>query len=150
MSATIDTAATGPGCLEGLVALVTGSSRGIGAAVARRSESGSVVNVTSIAGFTLTGSSIPYAVSKAAADHLTKLLARTLAPAVRVNAVAPGLVRTTLTDSFPGDYIANYEKGIPLGHGAEPDDIARACLSFARPGFATGTVLAVDGGIQLK
>jgi ketoreductase RED2 len=123
MSATIDTAATGPGCLEGLVALVTGSS---------------------------TGSSIPHAVSKAAADHLTKLLARTLAPAVRVNAVAPGLVRTTLTDSFPGDYIANYEEGIPLGHGAEPDDIAPACLSLARPGFATGTVLAVDGGIQLK
>jgi ketoreductase RED2 len=116
----------------------------------RESGDGAIVNVSSIGASTTTGSSIPYSVSKAGADQLTKLLARTLAPEVRVNSVAPGFVRTPLTDSFPPEYIANYEKGIPLGHGGVPDDIAAACLALARPGFATGTVFAVDGGVHVK
>ena len=64
----------------------------------RESGDGAIVNVSSIGASTTTGSSIPYSVSKAGADQLTKLLARTLAPEVRVNSVAPGFVRTPLTD----------------------------------------------------
>ena len=63
----------------------------------RADGGGSVVNVSSVAGVRPTGSSIPYAVSKAALNHLTALLANVCGPEVRVNAVAPGLVRTPWT-----------------------------------------------------
>ena len=63
----------------------------------RASGDGCVVNVSSLAGIRPAGSSIPYAVSKAALNHLTLLLANTVGPAVRVNAVAPGLVDTPWT-----------------------------------------------------
>jgi ketoreductase RED2 len=116
----------------------------------RRSPDGCIVNITSVAGSTTTGNSIPYATSKAAADHLTRLLARTLAPAVRVNAIAPGFVRTALTAAMPADYIATYERGIPLRRGGIPDDIADTCLSIARSRSMTGTVVAIDGGVRVK
>jgi NAD(P)-dependent dehydrogenase (short-subunit alcohol dehydrogenase family) len=89
-------------------------------------------------------------VSKAGADHLTRLLAKALAPDVRVNAVAPGFVKTPLTASLPPDYIEAYERGIPVGHGGEPQDIAEACLFLAASRFTTGTTVAVDGGVRLR
>ena len=62
------------------------------AAPALRDAKGAIVNVGSVAGIIAGGSSLPYAVSKAALHHLTRTLAQALAPDVRVNAVAPGLV----------------------------------------------------------
>ena len=64
---------------------------------ALREAKGAIVNVGSIAGIIAGGSSLPYAVSKAALHHLTRTLAQALAPDVRVNAVAPGLVETPWT-----------------------------------------------------
>ena len=61
------------------------------------SGDGAVINITSVAGLRPTGSSIPYAVSKAGLNHLTVLLASVLGPEIRVNAVAPGLVDTPWT-----------------------------------------------------
>jgi ketoreductase RED2 len=116
----------------------------------RESDLASIVNITSVAAITATGSSLPYSVSKAGADHLTRLLAKALAPDVRVNAVAPGFIKTPLTASLPPDYIAAYERGIPVGHGGEPQDIAEACLFLAASNFATGTTVAVDGGVRLR
>ncbi len=66
-------------------------------AAAQRGRAGSVINISSHAGVRPRGASIPYAASKAALNHMTRLLARTLAPHIRVNAVAPGLVDTPLT-----------------------------------------------------
>ncbi|MDQ1395243.1 MAG: ketoreductase, partial [Acidimicrobiaceae bacterium] len=63
----------------------------------RRDGGGTIINMTSLAGVRPTGSSIPYAVSKAALNHLTLLLANVLGPDIRVNAVAPGLVDTPWT-----------------------------------------------------
>jgi 3-oxoacyl-[acyl-carrier protein] reductase len=107
---------------------------------------GSIVNVTSVAGLQGTGSSIPYAASKAAVNSLTKSLARAFGPKVRVNAVAPGPVLTRwLADHM--DAVANYLKITPMGRAAVPDDIADA-VHFLALGttLMTGQVIVVDGG----
>ena len=69
----------------------------VAALPALRDARGSVVNVSSVAGVRPTGSSVPYAASKAALNHMTVLLAKVVGPEVRVNAVAPGLVDTPWT-----------------------------------------------------
>ncbi|HWF32746.1 MAG TPA: glucose 1-dehydrogenase [Solirubrobacteraceae bacterium] len=115
----------------------------------RSSGGGAIVNVTSAAGIRPSGSSIPYAVSKAAANHLTRLLARTLAPEIRVSAVAPGFIDTPLTASMPGEFREGYIKTAPLGHTGRPQDIAEACLFLARSSYATGDVVLIDGGLAL-
>ena len=72
----------------------------------RTSGDGSVINVTSLAGIRQAGSSIPYAVSKAALNHLTGLLAKQVGPTVRVNAVAPGLIETPWTADWDAQHAA--------------------------------------------
>jgi ketoreductase RED2 len=114
----------------------------------RASGAGSVVNITSLAGVRPTGSSIPYAVSKAGLNHLTLLLAKVLGPEIRVNAVAPGLVDTPWTSSW--DAIREYVRAhAPLRRSAVPADVADAVLGILRTDYATGQVLTVDGGLSL-
>jgi ketoreductase RED2 len=113
----------------------------------RRSDAGVIVNVTSIAGIRPTGSSIPYAVSKAALNHLTLLLARVSGP-VRVNAVAPGLVRTPWTKDWEGLH-AQVAANAPLGRSATAEDIADAIYGVVGSRYMTGEVVLVDGGLAL-
>ncbi|MDX6376016.1 MAG: ketoreductase, partial [Gaiellaceae bacterium] len=115
----------------------------------RRSGNASITNVTSVAGIRPSGSSIPYAVSKAAANHLTRLLASALAPDIRVNAVAPGFIETPLTDSMPDRFRKGYEETAALGRIGHPDDIADACLFLARSTYTTGEIVVVDGGLSI-
>ncbi|HSX21184.1 MAG TPA: SDR family NAD(P)-dependent oxidoreductase [Gaiellaceae bacterium] len=114
---------------------------------ALREAKGSIVNVGSVAGLIAGGSSLPYAVSKAALHHLTRTLAQALAPDVRVNAVAPGLVDTPWTAGWESNQAIVART--PLGRIATPEDIADAIVFLARAQFATGQVLAVDGGLTL-
>lgn len=114
---------------------------------ALRETKGSIVNVGSVAGLIAGGSSLPYAVSKAALHHLTRTLAQALAPDVRVNAVAPGLVDTPWTAGWESNQ--PIIERTPLGRAATPEDIADAIVFLARAQFATGQVLAVDGGLTL-
>jgi ketoreductase RED2 len=109
---------------------------------------GAVVNVTSIAGLRPTGSSIPYAASKAALIHLTALLAKVTGPEVRVNAVAPGLVRTPWTEDWTPLHEA-VEAMAPLRRSGEPADIAPVIVDVAASRYTTGQVVAVDGGVAL-
>jgi ketoreductase RED2 len=115
----------------------------------RKSDNPSITNVTSVAGIRPSGSSIPYAVSKASANHLTRLLASALAPAIRVNAVAPGFIETPLTDSMPAEFRKGYEETAALGRIGHPDDIADACLFLARSTYTTGEIVVVDGGLSI-
>jgi 3-oxoacyl-[acyl-carrier protein] reductase len=111
-----------------------------------RQRRGAVVNVTSVAGLQGHGSSIPYAASKAALNTMTKSLARVLAPEVRINAVAPGPVKTRWLAGREG-MIEGYLRQTPLGRAAEPDDIADAVVFLATgQQLMTGQVIVVDGG----
>ncbi len=114
----------------------------------RESDNGSVINITSLAGTKAVGSSVPYAVSKAGLNHMTRLLARALAPAVRVNAVAPGLVITPWSEGW-SEMQEIVAANAPMRRAALPEDVADACLYLAASDFVTGDVLAVDGGHQL-
>jgi ketoreductase RED2 len=115
----------------------------------RASGDGAVVNVTSIAGVRPTGSSIPYAASKAALNHLTALLANVSGPEVRINAVAPGLVRTPWTADW-GALHDSMEHRVPAGRSAEPVDVAEVIVDVAAARYVTGQVVLVDGGMSLR
>ena len=115
----------------------------------RASGDGSVVNITSVAGVRYTGSSIPYAVSKAALNHMTGLLANVLGPEVRVNAVAPGLVDTPWTAEW-GAIREHVTTTSPLRRSAQPEDVADVCLSLIAARHVTGQVILVDGGMSLR
>ena len=114
----------------------------------RQADDGWIVNITSLAGVRQTGSSLPYAVSKAALDHLTAIMAKHAGDGVRVNAVAPGLVATPWTQSWD-DRKAGVELVAPLHRVATPDDVADACLALISSRYATGQTLVVDGGLGL-
>jgi ketoreductase RED2 len=115
----------------------------------RATGDGTILNISSIAGVRPTGSSIPYAVSKAAVNHLTVLLAAALGPEIRVNAVAPGLIDTPWTAEW--DTIRDAVRQMALlRRSGTPDDIAAACAGLVSARYATGQVLLVDGGMALR
>lgn len=115
----------------------------------RRSADGHIVMITSLGGQRPLGSSIPYAISKAALDHMTRLLASTVGPEVRVNAVAPGFVDTPWTSDWD-ELRTTVAAEVPLQRVASPDDMAVAVAGLHRMRYATGQVLAVDGGRHLR
>ena len=116
----------------------------------RQRGEGLVVNVSSIAGHTGAGSSIPYAVSKGAMTTLTKSLAKALAPAIRVNAVAPGIV-TTRWVAGREEHVERYAKDTPMLRAATAEDVAKVIVSFATHGtFLTGEITVVDGGREMR
>jgi ketoreductase RED2 len=114
----------------------------------RRSPDPNVVMITSVAGLRPVGSSIAYAMSKAALNHLTALLAKSCGP-VRVNAVAPGLVDTPLSANLKEQHAA-VAATVPLHRSARPDDCAEAVIALLRNAYVTGHVLVVDGGSSLQ
>ena len=115
----------------------------------KASGDGVIVNVTSIAGVRPTGSSIPYATSKAAMNHLTELVANVAGPTVRVNAIAPGLIRTPWTEDW-GPVHDAMEHLAPLGRSGTPEDIAMAIADLCASPYLTGQVIVVDGGLTLR
>jgi ketoreductase RED2 len=120
----------------------------VAAMPALRESRGAVVNVGSIAGLRPTGSSIPYASSKAALHHQTVLLAKVAGPEVRVNAVAPGLVDTPWTADW--DTIRQFVSAVaPLKRSGTPEDVAPVILALASAQYVTGQVVAIDGGLTL-
>ncbi|GAB2559430.1 SDR family NAD(P)-dependent oxidoreductase [Kribbella endophytica] len=116
---------------------------------ALRAAGGCVVNVTSHAGVRPKGSSIAYAASKAALNHVTKLLAAALGPDVRVNAVAPGLVDTPLTATWT-EAQELWKTRSPMGRAAQPEDVADLIAAVVANKYLTGEVILLDGGLNLR
>jgi NAD(P)-dependent dehydrogenase (short-subunit alcohol dehydrogenase family) len=109
---------------------------------------GSIVNVTSHAGVRPKGSSVPYAASKAALNHVTRLLAAALGPDVRVNAVAPGLVDTPMTKDWAQAHEL-WRNHSPMHRPAQPADVADLVASVLASSYLTGEVIMLDGGLNL-
>ena len=117
-------------------------------AVSTDEHPASVLNISSHAGVRPKGASIPYAASKAALIHVTRLLAKTLGPDIRVNAIAPGLVDTPLTE----DWVTIREEWIrdaPMGRSAQSRDVADVAMMLTESTYLTGEVIVVDGGMNL-
>jgi NAD(P)-dependent dehydrogenase (short-subunit alcohol dehydrogenase family) len=114
-----------------------------------RPGGGTVINITSHAGVRPKGSSIPYAATKAALNHTTRLLAAALGPDVRVNAVAPGLVDTPMTATW-ADAQRLWREQAPMGRAAQPGDVADLVSALVANTYITGEVILLDGGLNLR
>lgn len=111
-------------------------------------SNGAIVNTASVAGIVGAGSSSAYSASKAALINLTAEHARAFGPNVRVNAIAPGLVKSNWECRF-GDLDAA-AASIPLQRSGEPQDFAETILYLcAGAGYITGQTIVVDGGLTL-
>jgi len=111
----------------------------------KANDGGSIINISSIAGISGVGSSMAYSASKAGVICLTKSLARTLAPEIRVNTIAPGFVDSRWTADWP-EYKDMHEKATPMKRVALPEDVADAAMFLVHSDFVTGQVIIVDGG----
>lgn len=122
----------------------------------REAGMGAVVNVASVAGVFGMGSSLAYACSKGAMITMTHSLARVLAPAIRVNAVAPGYVGTGWFEKRLGEQgfarlNERVASAVPMGFAAGPDDVAGPVVNLLDPASRaiTGEVLLIDAGAHL-
>jgi NAD(P)-dependent dehydrogenase (short-subunit alcohol dehydrogenase family) len=116
-----------------------------------KEHGGTIINMASIGGVTYGGNIGIYDMTKAALIHLTKHLATELGPGVRVNAIAPGLIKTDFARALwepAGDRV---DFPWPMKRLGEPNDIAKAALYLASDlsSWVTGEVLVVDGGATL-
>lgn len=116
----------------------------------KASGDGLIVNVSSIAAFTGTGSNLAYVAAKAGVDVVGDALARALAPAVRVISVSPGVVDSSFVPGRGPDFNAKAAASMPLKRIGTVDDVAaaiQACATTLR--YATGTRIVIDGGRHL-
>lgn len=117
------------------------------APIMKRQGAGRIVNISSIAGFAPSGSSIAYAVSKAGLNHLTRCMAVALAPEVLVNGVAPGLIEgTQLTTRLRPEQIERANQMALLKRPADKDDIADQVVTMCRTETMTGQTIIIDAG----
>lgn len=117
-----------------------------------KARSGSVINMASVVGQSGNAGQANYSASKAGIIGLTKSMAKEFASRnIRVNAVAPGFVRTDMTDALSDDIKAAVLQNIPLKKFAEVSDIAAAVMFLAsdNAGYITGQTLAVNGGLYI-
>ncbi len=107
-----------------------------------------ILNISSHAGIRPKGASIPYSVTKAALNHMTKLLALNLGPNIRVNAIAPGLVHTPMSKDW-ATARELWQNKAPMKRGAQPEEIAYVAAMLINSSYLTGEIVLSDGGLNL-
>jgi 3-oxoacyl-[acyl-carrier protein] reductase len=115
-------------------------------------KSGSIVNVASIIGRTGNAGQVVYSASKAAVIGVTKSAARELGPhGIRVNAVAPGVIDTSMVSNIPAEKLKDLSNSIKMGRLGAADEVARVICMLASnySSYVTGQVIGVDGGMWL-
>lgn len=113
-----------------------------------REGEGSVINIVDNSAFQAWVEHPHHSVSKAALLHLTKVMARSLAPEIRVNAIAPGPV--LLPESYSEEQRRRAKESTLVGRLGSPRDVVRTALFLVESSFTTGTCVVVDGGRQVS
>ena len=117
-----------------------------------KARKGSIINVTSVVGITGNGGQANYSASKAGLIGFTKSLVREVSSRnVRVNALAPGFIETSMTEKLGDEAKHGLLGNIPLGRTGSPEDVAKAALFLASDlsSYVTGEILKVDGGMAM-
>lgn len=116
-----------------------------------RQKSGVVINISSITGIDGNAGQLSYSASKAALIGATKTLSAELAPlGIRVNAIAPGVIQTEMTEEMPAEKLEGFIKKTNLKHLGLPEEVGNAILFLASDlsSYVTGQILRVDGGMN--
>jgi len=117
-----------------------------------KQESGRIINIASISGVIGLPGQANYSASKAGMIGMTKALAKEFATkAVTVNAIAPGFIRTAMTDKLSAEVVKGYEDAIPMSRMGNPSDIANSVLFLSSDlaSYITGQVIGVNGGLAM-
>jgi pteridine reductase len=112
------------------------------------SGGGVIINIADLAAFETWSNHIPHSISKAGVVHMTRSLARALAPTVRVNAIAPGAV--LLPEGWPSGEAEHLRETTPLKTLGSPKDVTDAMLFLLRSDYITGETMIVDGGRHVR
>jgi len=118
----------------------------------KKQQSGSIVNISSVAGLQGVGFQFSYSVSKWAVRGMTKSAAHELArDNIRVNSVHPGLIETAMLDQFPENLQPKVESFVPMGRSAEAAEVAELVLWLAskESSYCTGAEFVIDGGLSV-
>ncbi len=118
------------------------------AAPALRASRGNIVNIADLAALETWPAYVPHGLTKASVVQMTRALARVLAPEVRVNAIAPGVV--LLPESWSEEDAERLRETTPLRRIGSPEDVAGAMLYLLDADFVTGELLTVDGGRHVR
>jgi len=113
---------------------------------------GKIINISSVVAFIGNPGQANYSASKAGLIGLTRTTAREYAPrGIRVNAIAPGFIKTAMTDVLPDNVKDEMMKAIPLGQFGTPEDVAQAAIFLSSPesDYLTGQVIHVNGGMYM-
>ncbi len=117
------------------------------APIMKAGRQGRVVNISSVAGLTPTGSSIAYAISKAGLIHMTRCMAVAMAPQTLVNCVAPGLLEgTRATANLRPEQVTNSAATSLLKRAADKDDCADMVVTMCKTDTMTGQTIVIDAG----
>jgi pteridine reductase len=111
-------------------------------------KGGAIINIADLAGLEVWPGYVPHGISKAGVIHLTRSLARTLAPAVRVNGIAPGTV--LLPDDWSEQDGERLRRTTPLERHGSTSDVVGAMLYLLAAEYVTGETLVVDGGRHIR
>jgi pteridine reductase len=116
--------------------------------IRKGSGGGSIVNIADLAAFETWPDYLPHGISKSGVVHMTKALARVLAPDIRVNAIAPGTV--LLPDDWTERDAERLDRTTPLKRQGSPTDVVQAMLYLLSADYVTGETIIVDGGRHVR